>query len=60
MTQNKKHFENIVVTSIFSFSPQCFLPFQEQILIFQSHLFLLSANCFKSKVLSCGKEFIQY
>ena len=39
--------------------PQCFLPFPEQVSIFQSHLSFLSANSFysdQSKILSFSKE----
>ena len=54
--------EKMLVTGIFSFSHNVFLPFPKQISFFQSHLFCrLQINAFnldQSKMLSFGKESI--
>ena len=66
MTLWKKPFYKIVEkgenagNQHFLLFPQCFLPSQKQIPIFQSHFILLSANAFKlgqSWILLFGKEF---
>ena len=68
-TLKNKLFENIVEkgendgTQNFHLFPQCFLPFQIQIPISESHFFLSSVNSFdldQSKNLSFGKELTLY
>ena len=51
--------EKMLVTSIFSFSPQCFLPFPKQISIFDTHLncgLQNALNLDRSKILSFGRD----
>ena len=51
--------EEMLVTNIFSFSPQCLLPIPKRISVFNFHFFLSSANAFnleKPENLSFGKK----
>ena len=51
--------KKMLLTNIFSFFPQCFLPFPKRISIFDTHLSCLNANALNfdwSNILSFGKE----